>query len=39
MSLDHTEQPQNNGMKLTGSAMPKLPRPPQLIPVFYGPLR
>jgi hypothetical protein len=26
----------NNGMKLTGSAMSKRPRPPQLIPVFYG---
>ena len=29
-------QPQNNGMKLTGSAMSKQPRPPQLIPVFGG---
>ena len=28
---------QNTGMKLTGSAMFKQPRPPQLIPVFDGP--
>ena len=28
--------PSNNGMKLTGSAMRKLPRPLQLIPVFCG---
>jgi hypothetical protein len=28
--------PPNNGMKLTGSAMAGLARPPQLIPVFCG---
>ena len=31
------KQPPNNGMKLTGSAMPKLPRPLQLIPVLDRP--
>jgi hypothetical protein len=30
--------PPNNGMKLTGSATLNLPRPPQLIPVFGGPV-
>ena len=35
-TFTEAKRPSNNGMKLTGSAMSKQPRPPQLIPVFYG---
>ncbi len=34
-----SEVPSNNGMKLTGPAIAKQLRPPQLIPVFDRPLR
>jgi hypothetical protein len=34
LGLARKVPPHNNGMKLTGSAMLNLPRPPQLIPVL-----